>query len=162
MNFLLDGGGHVRLCQGVLARLNFYRQHSRDDVEAGGILIARIVGPRPFDVVIDEVTTPMPGDSATRFTFNRDDPGHSAIALAAWPDRKATAIGDWHTHAEPHPTPSEIDLDSWRAQLREWVFEGNSLLFVIVGTESIGMWQGSRSAESITKLRPWADEAAAT
>ena len=85
-------------------------------------------------------------------------------------------VGDWHSHPEPSPTPSQIDIQSIREMYRRSRHGLASFLMVIVGTspdesglyvalcnehapsrltvsDDTGCWNSSASAAS--KLGPW-------
>ena len=118
-----------------------------DDVkpEAGGILMGRLLR-GSNNIVVDEITEPLPGDVRTRFTFERAAKQHQSVLDAHWSESRGTCgyLGEWHTHAEPFPSPSSVDLRDWRRRLRSDEFDIGQLFFVIVGTEDIGVWQGTR------------------
>ncbi len=151
----LDGnGGAVQIGDAAHATLVANRQFARAVFEAGGVLLGRlIIGTN--DVVVDAVTEPMGGDVGTRFSFHRSAPAHQAAIDRAWESSGGTVgyLGEWHTHAEPDPTPSTTDLDDWTKRLREDTFDGGSLLFVIVGRERTRMWRGDRATLEIVELK---------
>jgi integrative and conjugative element protein (TIGR02256 family) len=157
--FRLREGGTVQFRPAALARMRAYEQHHPHDPEAGGILLAHIL--KSGEAIVEQVTTPMPEDVRKRFGFTRQDPGHHAACMEAWEEDRLCAIGDWHSHAEPHPTPSDLDLASWRSSLHEWEYDQHALLFVIVGQASIRCWQGHRDDLSIERLDLQKDSAAA-
>ncbi len=139
----------------VMARL---RQHRRRDVEAGGVLLGRyVVGCE--DVIVDEVTVPMRGDRCTSTTFYRDARRHQEVIDARWDASRGTCqyLGEWHTHPEAIPAPSDADLADWRRRLRNDQFDSDSLLFVIVGTESVRAWEGLRSSSEVRALGDFED-----
>ena len=150
--FELPFGGRAKINAEVLDVLERYRQHGPDDTEAGGSLLGRMIIDSP-DVVVDELTEPGPEDVRTRLGFHlRDLAHHQARMDDAWARSEGTCclLGDWHTHAEPDPTPSSVDLDNWRRLLREAATdEYPRLLFVIAGTERVRAWQGDRLAMAI-------------
>jgi hypothetical protein len=56
------------------------------------------------------------------------------------------------------PRASSVDLADWRRRLRADVFDGDSLVFLIVGTEATCAWEGSRASLELTPLTPLAGE----
>jgi len=58
----------------------------------------------------------MARDRRTATLFDRCDPGHQEFALKNWRDsaQTKTFVGEWHTHPEPRPSPSRLDLQTWR------------------------------------------------
>lgn len=123
----------VILSEGVLATL---AAHAGSDKESGGIFIGCYRGPH---LEIVSCTTPLAGDIRRTNQFDRRDPGHQAFALRAWSasGRTETFVGEWHTHPEDDPSPSQQDLTTWRSILR---VNPGPLLFLIVGRHSL--WCG--------------------
>jgi integrative and conjugative element protein (TIGR02256 family) len=130
-----------------------FRQSRRRDPESGGVLLGRHLH-EDGHVVVDAVTTPMRGDRATRHSFHRSHAPHQRAIDEAWERSKGSCVylGEWHTHPEPDPHPSTIDLDDWRRRLREDDVEAPYLFFVIVGQTRISAWEGSRPSDEILSL----------
>lgn len=59
-------------------------------------------------------------------------------------------IGDWHTHPEPSPKPSNLDIEQWCS------FESQTtpepMIELIIGTE--GMWVGLIDKGKVWTLVP--------
>ncbi|WP_418514581.1 Mov34/MPN/PAD-1 family protein [Deinococcus sp. RM] len=130
-----------------------YVQHQRRDEEAGGMLI----GHHPVDsqdIVLDRLTTPQPEDRRSRCRFHRDQAAHQQLLDLHWmaSGGKRTYVGEWHTHPEARPSPSGLDLRSWRKALRGTAFQGPGLLFIIVGTETASIWFGTTHEPTIHML----------
>jgi integrative and conjugative element protein (TIGR02256 family) len=150
--------GHVIVTRHAHAKLTRHRQLKRRATEAGGVLLGRHLLTVP-DIVIDDVTEPQATDHRTRTSFFRSS-AHQAIAMARWQtsDELCGHLGLWHTHPEPHPGPSGVDLADWRFALTNDRFEGETLLFVIVGQETTRVWQGWRDARrAFAELTPLAE-----
>jgi len=132
----LRAGSSVLVEDTVLSRLEAYRQHSGSATESGGILM----GYRRADHLhIVTATRPGPRDRRKRYSFERKDPTHQAQALTGWrrSGGRMDYLGEWHTHAEPQPSPSSIDVTEWERICR---LTGQPMLFLIVGT--VGNWFG--------------------
>lgn len=144
----------LKITPEALATMQSFAQFSEVEPEAGGLLLARLLHDNEH-LVIDAVTTPGPTDERGRYSFGRYDPSHQAAADKAWEESKGcvSAWGDWHTHAEPHPTPSPLDTSEWRRAIDDWKDIGDCLFFVIVGTQSVGVWEVSRGGK-VRKLAP--------
>ena len=136
--------GRVKIAASPCWLLNTYRQIKPDDCEACGLLIGRVL--HNGSVVVDEISEPGPTDKRSRFGCTLEDPSHQQMADKLHSDSGGCVgiLGHWHTHPEPIPTPSSIDLNDWRRRLQNDVYNDNRLLFVIVGTERTRMWLGSR------------------
>ncbi|WP_437485778.1 Mov34/MPN/PAD-1 family protein [Sorangium sp. So ce1014] len=138
-------GKRLKLDHAVIERLARYRQVAPKDREAGGVLLGRHLLDSS-DLVVDEVTEPMRGDHRSRFAFRREQEGHQRRIDEVWKASRGTCVylGEWHTHPEPIPEPSSIDVDDWIRRLRTDAFDGDALYFVIVGTRSVHAWSVAR------------------
>lgn len=151
--FIRDEGARLKLDEAVVGVLLGHAQRDQRALEAGGVLMGRhIRGTR--DVVVDSVTTPMRGDRRSRFSFHRSQGPHQRALNDAWESSQGTCVylGEWHTHPEPYPNPSSVDLADWRKRLRHDVVDSESLFFVIVGQELCAAWEGFRSTREISRL----------
>lgn len=151
--FARETDGRVKLDATVLEEIRRFRQTCWWHREAGGVLLGRRIE-LSTDVVIDQITPPLAGDRRTRTSFHRSAELHQRAIDAAWERSGGTCLylGEWHTHPETDPTPSGIDLSDWRRRLRDDVFEGSELFFVIVGTRTIGLWEGRRQGGPFATL----------
>ena len=124
----------VHLEPEVLETFNEYVQGVRD-LEAGGILLGCVRGPH---LQIIDATTPSPRDRRSRFSFERDDFHHHAIAMRRWQESDGIIryVGEWHTHPEDYPSPSSIDLREWRGLAASRI-DGRPLLALIVGRKGL-------------------------
>ncbi len=134
----------VKLDDAAFARLLAHRQIATDATEAGGVLLGRRLA--GGHVVVDEVTEPIATDVRTRYTFHRSAEHQAAIDDAH--ERSAgtcSYLGEWHTHAEPDPRPSAVDIEDWQRRAREDTYDAEELLFVIVGQEHVRAWGCDRT-----------------
>lgn len=136
-----------------LEAMGRYRQTHPGSLEAGGVLLGRYLAEAPH-VIIDEITVPMKGDKRMPMSFHRGHEEHQRLIDQHWHSTRGTCVylGEWHTHPEPDPTPSSIDLRDWRRRLRSDVFDAVSLFFLILGTKKLRAWEGIRQTDSITPL----------
>lgn len=113
-------------------------------MEAGGLLLGRYILDSD-DLVVDDLSTPVRGDTRARTRFIRSK-RHQRFVDEAWAKSNGTRVylGEWHTHPEAIPSPSFEDLRSWRGHLGDRRIYGEVLVFAIVGTEVVGIWQGDR------------------
>jgi integrative and conjugative element protein (TIGR02256 family) len=130
----------------VMAALRRHRHPGLDvGTEAGGILLGRYIVDSQ-GIVADEVTEPAAGDVREPRAFHRLDDLHARTVVERWRESDGCVhyVGEWHTHAEPRPTPSWIDLDAWTGTMRDdaEVRGAGPILFVIVGQSEIGVWEG--------------------
>lgn len=151
MRWQVDEGARLEVAPDVVALLHSYAQQEPGDCEAGGLLIGRLSEGNSL-LTIERVTVPQPADVRTRRGFERTDPAHGDIVRAAWDGSggELACWGDWHTHAEPRPTPSAEDLASWRADAEPV----DRRFSIIVGTEEIRVWEVLRDGTVRALLIP--------
>nr|WP_253894420.1 Mov34/MPN/PAD-1 family protein [Myxococcus xanthus] len=149
-------GGRVKVGPEAHSQFLRFRQMAPHQEEAGGVMLGRHLLDCN-DTVIDEVTSPLPGDRRGRFSFHRASQRHQAVMDARWTASGGTCLylGEWHTHPEPWPSPSGVDINDWRRRLNEDSFEGDSLLFLIIGMDGMNAWEGLRHARRIVPLPRW-------
>jgi integrative and conjugative element protein (TIGR02256 family) len=158
ITFERSKGGVFRMSSEVIRELRPYVQDANLKPEAGGLLLGRHIRDS-LDIVADALTTPLSGDRRTRFGFVRQGPRHQEFLDRAWRDSGGTCtyLGEWHTHPEPVPQPSSVDLANWRRKLGSDRFT-DVLFFVIVGISEIRAWEGRQGASGLTALRKLRDE----
>lgn len=128
-----------------------YHQFEPNSPEAGGVLIGRLIVDS-LDVVLDSATPAMPHDQRSRFRIDRLDPAHQIQVNRAFENSGGTYVGEWHTHPEAHPQPSQLDLRNWRRKSREDLYYGAGLVFMILGTEYLGIWYIKRRSWQVMCL----------
>lgn len=119
----------IVLSEPVLRHFSEYRQLARHDREAGGQLFAR------FDVpciIVVEATGPRKTDRRTRTSYAPDrtaeqvEINQRAVDGLIW-------VGDWHTHPDDHPRPSQLDIASITECAERSSLQLNGLLLIVVG-----------------------------
>lgn len=120
----------------ALADMRRYRQTANSAPEAGGVLLGSRRGPH-FEIV--EATAPQRADLRTRFSFVRIGSVHRKLARRQWKKsgRQHGYLGEWHTHAEPSPTPSLVDRLGWQVLFKQM---RQPLIHLIVGTIDVRLW----------------------
>lgn len=138
-------GGRVVIAPQAAEVFTAQRQLQAGDREAGGMLLGRFFADSS-DILVDEATRPSQKDRQRRFAFWRGKRAAQKIVDSAWGASCGTRnyLGEWHTHPEPYPTPSEQDLCNWARITKKARYEQSSLLFVVVGTEEVRLWELSR------------------
>lgn len=134
---------HLRPC--VISVFEAHVQRSTSDWESGGILLGTVHGPH---LELVHATPPFSTDRRTRYSFDRDSPGHTEIANKLWYESNGIVryVGEWHTHPEIIPLPSNIDLSEWKKSATKRA-DGRPLLGLIVGTKGIYIQSTSSSGE---------------
>lgn len=138
--YSLPEQGYLIISLKALSILEKHAQHNLLLSEAGGILIGKV---RPPHIEITHATEPSHKDYQTRFQFIRRGLHHIQETVCRWKESQYTEtyIGEWHTHPQDNPTPSPIDISSWRSKL-----SGNNRreIMIIVGRNKhwVGLWDG--------------------
>lgn len=118
--------------------LEVFRQHIQSEnfeSEAGGILLGTVHG---NNMLITAITIPTVWDKRSRYFFERLPFGHDAIALAHWRASQGTVryLGEWHSHPEDYPNPSDLDRSEWN-HLSLKRQDKRPMLAVIVGRKNL-------------------------
>ncbi len=153
LTFARLGQGQFQIAPEALVTMLGYVQDEPYKPEAGGVLLGRhIIGTE--DIIVDQVTTPSPSDRRSRLRFFRVRRWHQQAIDRAWRESGGTCtyLGEWHTHPERTPFPSVVDRLNWGRKLLVDRYSG-TLFFVIVGIETIRVWEG-RCCELPVPLQP--------
>jgi integrative and conjugative element protein (TIGR02256 family) len=135
--------------------MSTYRQINSDAPEAGGMLLGRFISGAD-DVVIDEITEPSILDQRGRYFYKRAKDQAQHRINAAWEESKQTKnyLGEWHSHPEDDPSPSNHDLNNWRRIIREAKYEQENLIFVIVGRKKTRVWEYKKVSSGPVEVKP--------
>lgn len=148
--WVIPTGGYLLIHSDVLDTFSTYKQEDNESLEAGGILLGNRRGPH---IELLKITKPQTTDIRRRHSFDRSSIRHSDIAITEWKDSNGYIdyLGEWHTHPEENPQPSQIDITemSLIASSRK----SNLMLSVIVGTEHL--WVGAYQEKCLIKLTPF-------
>ena len=148
--FELPNGNFLLVPSSIIGTLHRYRQLKLATKEQGGMLmgIARaeknqkstIEFPPCIEVI--SITEPCKYDIATRTSFKRHCNHHLIdIKRAVTKHENLVYLGEWHTHPQDTPMPSNIDLESWRK-----AFTDKLAIVAIIGTVNDwwGYWSGNK------------------
>jgi integrative and conjugative element protein (TIGR02256 family) len=157
IKFVKSDGSRIIFDKNIIVTFSKYRQNSSFTPEAGGLLLGRHLK-EGSHIAVDRVSEPMSGDRQERNSFFRGE-GHEKFAHKYWLASCGTCayLGNWHTHPSPNPFPSKTDLHDWRNVLKNDVYEGTHLYFVIVGIKEIHCWEGKRHSNNFVKLERYTD-----
>ncbi len=141
MKFKFNETNVLTINNNVLKVFEMYIQNEPSKSEAGGVLIGRIIS-KNNDILVDAVTGPHKDDIRKRFFFFRKKKKTQKIVNKCWKKSSGTQIylGEWHTHPEDVPQPSNHDYKNWKDIFSNAIYEQNFLVFIIVGIEEIGCW----------------------
>ena len=127
----------------VLERMESYRQNLSSSNESGGLLLGYRRGPH---LEIVDITIPFSGDVQKRSYFYRCDSAHEHYAYEKWKGsgNEIDYLGEWHTHPESLPTPSDLDMREWKNVVGGRAY---AMTFFIIGT--VDTWVGVGDCVSI-------------
>lgn len=161
MIFRTRDDGRFEIPAAVESQLRAHAQHRESDLEACGFLICSVVEESvPPILTLTAISEPGPKDARERYGCERLDPCHQEALERAWNERRDFRLGEWHSHAEPFPTPSDLDMATWRGCLAEARRKGldHRMFFLIVGTLEIRAWEGDWTDASVVRLEQQAAE----
>lgn len=124
-------GQTLILTDSVLAYFARHRQLTPRSKEAGGQLFARFAG---STVRVERATGPRPSDHRgfTAFVPNRLAERREIKRLFK---KDLHYVGDWHTHPEGQPRPSQIDIQNVCDIFQKSRHELANFVMVIVGRD---------------------------
>lgn len=122
----------------ALSAFHRHRQTNRWRKEAGGQLFARINGSR-WEIKV--ATGPKDRDRRGRFMFWPDRQSEQE-EIYSFHSRGLDYVGDWHTHPQDEPKPSNSDLTSIGTIVTSSRHHLPGFLLVIVGRRTFpaGLW----------------------
>lgn len=153
--YLLPNGAYLSLSKEADDVIRRFRQKGFIECEAGGILLGRFIQ-ESSNIVIDQVTVPFNNDVCRRGYFHRQDQKHQQIINDIWLQSHGTCnyLGEWHTHPQVIPNPSDLDLSEWRRKAKDDSYPGTFLIFIIVGTRHMNAWCILDKGKIIKELNP--------
>lgn len=134
-----DGAITLLVTNAVIDDWQFLKQDKKEKAEAFGVLI----GGQNHDASqfwIKACTTPLAKDKSTRTSFYLKDTRHQKFVDKHFKESNGTSgyLGTWHSHPEPIPIPSHIDLKDWHSCCAR--NPDRKLIFVIVGISHFCMY----------------------
>ena len=130
----------------ALQHVSRHRQTTPWATEAGGQLFGMLDAAQ---VCVTEASGPYAGDERSRYRY-RSNPAAAQRAIEDRHKRGLLYLGEWHTHAEDHPSTSGLDDDAMRRLIASSQLNSNALLMMIVGrarsAAGLAVWSVSREA----------------
>lgn len=125
--------------------LNVFNHYIKDYNEAGGILLGKIY---KHSIYINKVSIPNKYDRSFRFSYIRNRRIAQVIIDYEFlnSDRRIIYLGEWHTHKEDYPKPSNQDIKMIKEQFLRNIINEKFLLLVIKGLDNlyVGIYDGKR------------------
>ncbi len=133
-----DNSVKITMDPSVVQHLFCQRQNRFWKKEAGGQLFGQ--WSEDGDFVISYATGPRPTDKRSKFGYVPDRKAEQA-EISTFRENGIWYLGDWHTHPESHPQPSDSDLLTMNDCFNKSVHGMGGFLIVIVGTsKNVGSW----------------------
>lgn len=127
---LVPGGASIVITDQAITTMDQFRQTSSFQKEAGGQLFGHFDGSR---TVVVEATRPKWLDRHGRTIF-RPNRWLQHREIRDRYRRGLHFVGDWHTHPEKIPYPSNEDLQNMTECFERSVHELHAFIMIIVGT----------------------------
>lgn len=119
----------VQICDAVISHLLEHQQQGSEANEAGGQLFGTVTSK---EVRVTTATGPYQNDERGRYRY-RSDAQSAQQAISDQAIHGLIYIGEWHTHAEDEPRPSDDDIAAMNALRTRSRLNASSALLVIVG-----------------------------
>ena len=129
-----------------------HQQKSSDKPEAGGYLLGQLFEKQ---VVVSVATEPGPGDQFSRFFFWRNKKRGQKLLNYFWKKSsgKLGLVGEWHSHPEPYPTPSTLDIQEAKKSFNKNKFAIDFMILMIIGNRAlVNTWVGILDKSGVHQL----------
>ncbi len=135
----------ILICDSVIQILSSHKQEEKDKYEVGGILLGQVKG---NEIYILRLSTPNKYDNASKYGFVRDKDMAQIIVDYEFinSNKKTIYLGEWHTHPEDFPKPSNVDRKMMKDQFQKNTLNEPYLILAIQGHEELylGLFNGKR------------------
>ena len=132
----------------VLTHLNKFRQNYFFKKEAGGQLFGQLDG-KTF--LVNIATGPRKSDIRSRTQY-LPDRNEEQAEIKEYLKNGIFYLGDWHTHPEKKPVPSEIDIETTNDCFQKSTHGMPGFAFIIVGkTTLVRDWYVGVTAKTGTR-----------
>lgn len=146
----LPNGRVVDILTPVLDEIEKWLQISPNIPEGGGYIVG-YEHKGTGNIVLEKVSVPHSLDQRTYTRFYMRDPAHKAFLLKE-KRHKSFYMGVWHTHPQPTPIPSSVDLEDWRNTLESDRTACDYIFFLISGTDDARVWVGDSKNKTIIEI----------
>lgn len=111
-------------------------QRRKTDTEQGGIVLGKLIGNK---IHILKLSVPTELDSSSRMNFVRHRLSAQIVIEHEFynSNGQITYLGEWHTHPEPIPSPSGIDIDMIKNQFSKNKIHTDFLVLLIQGLSEL-------------------------
>jgi len=155
--------GTILIAPEVVNTFAKFRQTERSIPEAGGYLMGELFGDQ---LVISVATVPGKGDLQRSTFFRRCKERGQNLLNRIWKSSGQTLVlaGEWHTHPERNPAPSDIDVREASNSFKKNEFPLGFMVVVIVSNAAIvNSWFGVQTLSGLIRIRRigyqlWSDQ----
>ncbi len=148
------GKNNVHIADSVMDLISNFRQTKSTDNEAGGILIGQI---KDNNIYILKASIPNKFDKPSRYNFECDKEIAQIIIEHEFynSEKKSIYFGEWHTHPQDIPIPSNIDKSMIYNQFRLNRLNEPFLILIIQGNSDlyVGFYDGKKLNKTKLKKR---------
>lgn len=102
----------INISDKVISNMSMYVQNRSFINESGGVLLGYKVKEHNV-IIIDDLSLPDKEDESSMIKFIRKSISH-ILKINKSSLNNSFCIGNWHTHPVSNPTPSLIDLSTWK------------------------------------------------
>ena len=122
--------------KGPLDILERFTQNDRKAHESGGVIIGKIIDGQ---INVIKLSVPTRLDKSSRMNFERNRDSAQIVLDYEFYNSNGqfTYLGEWHTHPEPFPVPSNADLQMLKQQFKNNKIMTDFILLLIKGTKGI-------------------------
>lgn len=123
----------IKVSKYVINKMMKFIQDTFDKPESGGILIGYYFQNNSFSIT--DITTPTSHDISSRFNFIRIIKSVQSPLKRLFKESggKKIYLGEWHTHPENIPSPSNLDKKSILDQLKFNQLNSDVIFMIIIG-----------------------------
>jgi len=145
-----NGWGTLVFTDDVLDFFDTHKQIGFCSKEFGGQLFARFNGK---EIVVEQATGLRKNDKRGRFYFLPSRKSEQKEIDSVFEDG-LHFIGDWHTHPQNNPLPSQDDLTSMGDAFKHSKHELQGFVMVIVGRNDFpgGIWVSTHTGDGYSQL----------
>jgi len=128
------GNYKIYFTHDVLLLIAKFKQISSKQNEAGGVLLGQV---KNNNIYITRISFPSSHDKSSRYSFSRNKKFAQAIIDFEFynSNKRTIYLGEWHTHPEELPTPSNTDRKMIKDQFSKNILSEPFLLQYIQGTK---------------------------
>ncbi|PKP11478.1 MAG: hypothetical protein CVU08_12195 [Bacteroidetes bacterium HGW-Bacteroidetes-3] len=143
------GNYEIHFTEDVLLLMSKFKQTKHKQHEAGGILLGQV---KENCIYITRISFPSNHDKSSRYSFWRNKNNAQAIIDYEFhnSNNRTIYLGEWHTHPEELPTPSNTDRRMIKDQFSKNMLNEPFLLQYIQGTK--GYYLALLEPDNITEI----------